>query len=62
MTIDDKATEFEELRREIALKYRKPTPKPMGYCYWCESETTGTFCSSECREDWEQSKRFKNKT
>lgn len=57
-TLDDKATEAEELFREAALKQRKPELPKIGECYWCGSMTIGVFCDSDCQKDYEQHERF----
>ncbi len=37
----DRATEREEMDREIAIRARKPEgPKATGRCLWCGDETT----------------------
>ncbi len=51
MTIDDDATLYEELYRAEAMKYRKRVERKTGYCLNCQLETSGSYCSPECRED-----------
>lgn len=58
MTLDDQATEREEMDREIALKVRRPELKHVGFCYNCGEETHGAFCCPECRDDWTKRDRF----
>lgn len=56
----DKASEFEELRREIALRYRKPAgPQATGACLFCgEPAPHGRrWCNTDCRDDWERQQR-----
>jgi hypothetical protein len=60
MDISDTATQNEEIRSKAALSVRKPVLPHIGKCHWCEYPTTGTFCSVECREDYEVQQRFKN--
>lgn len=62
MTMDefDLASQHEELRREIALRYRKPAgPAPTGLCLYCEAELPAEhrWCDAACREDWERLQR-----
>lgn len=56
----DKASEFEELRRKIALRTRKPAgPQATGCCLFCgEPLPPGQrWCNSDCRDDWEKIQR-----
>lgn len=59
-TVDDQATEREELDRELALRNRRDEgPRPCGHCHYC-SETVAAglrWCDAECRDDWEAEKR-----
>ena len=59
MTQDnDQATEFEQLRRDIAMAYRKPVPETIGNCLNCGAEVIGRYCDSSCREDNETRERI----
>lgn len=55
--IFDIASELEELRREKALKFRKPEgPKATGKCLWC-GEVLGDgrrWCDKDCCSSWER--------
>ena len=46
----------EEILREEALSFRKPTLKPCGWCLNCtESIGMGAlFCSVDCRDDYQK--------
>lgn len=58
----DKATETEELHREMALKAVRDRrlPNLSGLCLNCNEPTLkGRFCCIECREDWELSFKFR---
>ena len=58
--IFDRATEREEMDREIALRARKPEgPEATGRCLWCGDETTQgrRWCSAQCRDEWEYHQR-----
>lgn len=57
-TIDDQATEREELDRAIAMQQRKPQLDAVGYCHNCSEECNGCFCCPECRDDFMQRERF----
>jgi len=57
-SIDDHASDIEELDRDIALKMRKPELPLTGFCWNCSEETHGVFCSPECQQDHEQRTRF----
>lgn len=62
MDDSDKATEFETLRRAIALNTRKEEgPAPTGYCLNCgETIVPGhRWCDVDCRADWEARQRAK---
>ena len=55
--IYDRATEREELERELALQHARNTtnsPAYTGFCLNCEVETNGghRWCCPECRDDW----------
>lgn len=53
-TLDDKATEFEELRRADALKMRKPDgPEACGACLNCGAYLGDglRWCDQDCRDD-----------
>ena len=55
-TLDDKATEFEELRRADALKMRKPDgPEACGACLNCGAYLGDglRWCDQDCRDDWQ---------
>jgi hypothetical protein len=56
----DRAAEFEELRRQLALGFRKPAgPPATGHCVFCgEAVAQGVrWCNRDCREDWEREAR-----
>lgn len=60
MDDSDRATNFEELRRQIAMHTPKPEgPAPTGYCLNCgETVLPGhRWCNTDCREDWEARQR-----
>jgi hypothetical protein len=53
----DIASELEELRREKALKFRKPEgPKATGKCLWCGEELDDgrRWCDFACLLYWEK--------
>lgn len=53
--IFDIASELEELRREKAIKFRKPEgPKATGKCLWCGEtvEDGRRWCTVDCRDMW----------
>ena len=58
MNIEDEATSTEELFRKAALSHRNNVLQNVGACYNCGEMCNGAFCSGECREDYEQRKRF----
>lgn len=65
MDISDTATCHEELRREIALRERKPEgPAATGYCLFCgEPLPDGLrWCDADCARDYEylQDRKVKN--
>ena len=37
-----------------ALRNRPKVPMKTGFCLACEEPTSGAFCSSDCREDYER--------
>lgn len=51
MSIDDDATEYEELDREIALTVRKPTLPRLGECHNCGKPVEHHYCDVYFRED-----------
>ena len=56
MDISDTATRHEELRREIALRERKPEgPAATGLCLFCSEPVPPghRWCDTDCRDDWE---------
>lgn len=56
----DEAQEFEQMRRDIALRKRKPACAYTGVCYNCEAGIdSGLFCDSDCRKDFEQRSKLK---
>ena len=60
----DRAFEYEERMREVALRVRKPEPKPCGHCHNCgEHIKFGSFCNGYCAETWHKGQRqaFKQK-
>ena len=55
-TLDDKATEFEELDRDLALRMRRPGgPVACGYCLNCDAQLPDgqRWCDDDCRDDWQ---------
>ena len=58
-TIDDQASDHEAAYLAEALRFRKPIPRNTGFCLNCKAETTGAYCSPECRDDDEARKNFK---
>jgi hypothetical protein len=60
----DKASELEDLQREIAIQevrrnvWRLPY---LGYCYYCSEATEAgrRFCDEYCREDYETEQLLK---
>ncbi len=61
----DKAEEFEQLHRDIALKFRKPEVSATGFCLSCGEpmQNLHKFCDKDCATDWqrEQDARERNK-
>ena len=56
----DMANEQMELTLKSARLRRKPMLPVIGQCYNCESDiSTGVFCDSDCRDDYE--KRTRNR-
>ncbi|MDK2633131.1 hypothetical protein QMZ93_07215 [Pantoea stewartii subsp. indologenes] len=55
----DEAAELEAFNLHLALANRsKPQMKFTGTCHYCEEKvSTGFFCCSECREDYERIER-----
>lgn len=56
MTLDDVASDTEELFRQQALQHRKPELPKIGRCYEC-GETVNDkscFCDKDCRETFER--------
>lgn len=58
MSIDDDAEAMEQLDRDVCLKIRRPILPITGVCHWCGEETQGVFCGPDCRETYDQHKRF----
>jgi hypothetical protein len=59
----DRASEREEQARKDALALRMPAMKPIGRCYWCDSDTHGNalFCSIDCRDDYQKAQDAKKR-
>lgn len=62
MCIIDAACRNEELRREIALRERKPEgPAETGHCLNCGPDAPlppgQRWCDTDCRDDWEARQR-----
>lgn len=59
----DRAQELQEAALEIALRKQKSklTLHATGRCLWCSEPTgsEGLFCDSDCRDDYEKSKKFR---
>lgn len=58
----DRATEAEELHREMSLRQARNKKRAAftGYCRYCnESINQGNFCSAECRESQELEDKLK---
>lgn len=56
----DQASQFEELRRVIAQRTRRPDgPQATGICLFCgEPLPAGQrWCDADCRDDWERAQR-----
>lgn len=53
------AEKVTELLLQEALKKRAKVPTKTGFCLVCEEPTVGTFCSPECREDYERLVKLK---
>lgn len=56
MDQSDRATCHEEMRRDIALRERKPTgPDFIGRCHNCDAplDPPHRWCDADCRNDWE---------
>ena len=62
---DDVDLASDRAERELAeaLKFREPELKPIGVCYWCDSEVNAdrTFCDSDCRDDYQRSRAAKKR-
>ena len=57
----DRASEIEELHREIALAHREYVPEHDGYCLNCGEESIGAYCDSGCGEDAERFERARKR-
>lgn len=61
----DRASENEQMHRDMAIKSRKPTLQPIGACYNCNEEIGSNllFCDVGCRDDFEliQASKERNK-
>ena len=55
----DEAAIVTEMMLQKAIQKRSKVPELTGFCLSCEEPTTGAFCSSECREDYEKIERLK---
>lgn len=59
--IFDRASEVEEMSREIAIQEARLKNQPLkftGHCLYCnETISKGRFCSAECREDYEMEQK-----
>lgn len=67
-TLDDKATEQEEMFREMALRARELSAKkqrirPRGECIFCGEtdlpDPESLFCCDACNDDWHARQRAK---
>ena len=56
MTLDDQATQHEELMRAVALHVRKQELPKIGNCYNCgeKVKASANFCDADCRLDYER--------
>ena len=54
--VSDQATVREEIQREEAMLFRKPTVKACGFCHNCSDKigTSEIFCSVDCRDDFQR--------
>jgi hypothetical protein len=59
----DRATEIEEMHRDIALTFRNPTLPACGVCHFCTEIVEGNklFCNADCRNDWQKDKDRKKR-
>lgn len=69
-TIDDKASDLEELFRDMALREQalkalKPTIQPNGTCHLCGEDDPdympygALFCCPDCQSDYEHLERMR---
>ncbi|HCU64573.1 MAG TPA: hypothetical protein DF774_02305 [Rheinheimera sp.] len=58
----DQASALEQHMLDVALTHRKPSLKPIGKCYWCETPVPAPaqFCDADCRDDHAQYHRRTN--
>ncbi len=54
----EEADRYTELLIQEGLAKRTKVPEKTGFCLACEYPTEGTFCSAECREDYEKISRL----
>ena len=56
MTLDDMASDAEQLAREQSLKIRMPELPKIGQCHNCGETVKAnySFCDGFCRTDWER--------
>jgi len=56
MTLDDIASDTEELFRQQALAHRKPQLPKTGFCFNCSEAVPqhANFCDCDCLKDYER--------
>lgn len=60
--IADDAQENIERTLYLAQVLRRRENLPTGACLICEEPTPGSFCSPECRDDYEKRQKLRNIT
>ena len=55
---DDQVDATTELFLKASLSNKMKELPITGFCWWCNEESKGTFCSPECREDHSKHERF----
>lgn len=54
----DEAAAVTEMMLQKSLAKRAKVPELTGFCLYCDEPTTGAFCSTACREDYERIERM----